>query len=64
MSESNEWITLGKTQFSVSYLVSVSEDEAIKLLSKDNVHGDRVRNAWKQANKFKSPNRKNNGKKG
>jgi len=53
-----EWITLGKSQIRVSYLMSVTEEEAVNLLTSKVVHADKVRNAWKQANKYKSPNLK------
>lgn len=61
--ENKKWIRLGNVDFPVHYLVTVSEEEAVELLSSKHIHSDRVRNAWKQANNFKSPNRKKKGKK-
>jgi hypothetical protein len=46
-------IKLGKSQFSVVYLQSVTIDEAVENLTNKFVHADRVRNAWKRANKKK-----------
>ena len=63
MDSSNEWIKIGNTSFRVAYLQSVTEEIAVTLLTTDHVHADRVRNAWKQANNFKSPNRKRTAKK-
>jgi hypothetical protein len=63
MDNNNEWITLGKTQIRKSFLVSCTQEEAVKAFSANGVHSDRVINAWKQANNFKSPNRKKKGKK-
>ena len=61
--ENKKWIRLGNVDFPVHYLITVSEEEAVDLLSSKHIHSDRVRNAWKQANNFKSPNRKKKGKK-
>lgn len=58
MSNQNEWITLGNSTIRVSFLQSVTEDEALEHFKTKAIHDDRVRNAWKQANNFKSPNRK------
>lgn len=58
MGANAEWIVLGKSQIRVSFLTSVTEKEAIEHFKGSNIHPDRVRNAWKQANKYKSPNRK------
>lgn len=53
-----KWIVLGKTQLSVDYLKSVSEEEALAHYEGKAIHADRVRNAWKQANNFKDSNSK------
>ena len=63
MSGVDQWIILGKTQIRKSYLVNCTQEEAVKFLSGNGVHSDRVINAWKQANNFKSPNRKKKAKK-
>tara|TARA_R110000803_G_scaffold199395_2_gene263433 strand:- start:490 stop:681 length:192 start_codon:yes stop_codon:yes gene_type:complete len=63
MDNNNEWIILGKTQIRKSFLVNCTQEEAVEALSANGAHSDRVINAWKQANNFKSPNRKKKGKK-
>ncbi len=45
-----EWIVLGTTQIRVEWLQSVKEKEALDFFKDKNIHPDRVRNAWKQAN--------------
>lgn len=45
-------IRLGKSQFLVSYLQSVTMEEAIEHY-KTIAHDDRIRNAWKRANRKK-----------
>ena len=63
MSGVNEWIKLGKTEIRRSYLANCTQEEAVKFLSAKGIHSDRVINAWKQVNNFKSPNRKKKAKK-
>lgn len=46
-------IKLGKSQFSLVYLRSVTLEEAIENLINAYVKEDRVRNAWKRANSKK-----------
>jgi hypothetical protein len=48
-----EWIVLGTTQIRVEWLQSVTEKEALEFLKGKSVHPDRIRNAWKQANRKK-----------
>lgn len=52
MNEKNGILTIGKSQFLLSKLRSVTLLEAIDHY-KDMCHEDRIRNAWKRANKKK-----------
>lgn len=52
LDKQNDVITLGNSQFRISYLKSVTITEAIKMF-KNSCHEDRIRNAWKQANNKK-----------
>lgn len=46
-------VKLGKSQFSLVFLRSVTLEEAIENLTNNHVKEDRVRNAWKRANSKK-----------
>ncbi len=52
VSEQNDIVTIGKSQFRLSYLRSVTIEEAVEHYQSA-CHDDRVRNAWKRANKKK-----------
>lgn len=52
MIEKDGVIRLGRTQFLVSYLQSVTMEEAIEHYKKI-AQEDRIRNAWKRANRKK-----------
>lgn len=52
VDKANDVVTLGKSQFRLSYLKSVTIKEAIEHY-KRMCHEDRIRNAWKRANNKK-----------
>ena len=51
-AETEGYITLGKNQYKISWLKSVSQDVAVKVLThpKQGKSRNQVVNAWKQAN--------------
>ena len=52
LNEQGDSIRVGKSTFRLSYLRSVTIEEAIEHF-KGSCHEDRIRNAWKRANKKK-----------
>lgn len=52
INEQSNVLTIGKTQFNLAHLRSITLEEAVKTIG-GRVHEDRVRNAWKRANKKK-----------
>ena len=52
LNEEKDVVVIARSQFRLSYLRSVTMEEAIEHY-KGSCHDDRVRNAWKRANKKK-----------
>jgi hypothetical protein len=53
INEKDGFIQLGKSRFSLEYLRNVTLEDAIPNLTNQFVDENRVRNAWKRANKKK-----------
>lgn len=53
INEKEGFIQLGRSRFSLEYLRSVTLEDAIPNLTNQFVDENRVRNAWKRANKKK-----------
>lgn len=53
LNEKDNYIKLGNSQFDLANLRSVTMEEAIAGLTRPHCPEDRVRNAWKRANRKK-----------
>ena len=53
VNEKEGFVQLGKSRFSLEYLRSVTLEESIPNLTNQFVDENRVRNAWKRANRKK-----------